>query len=45
MSAPVRALRGGIAQWQQGQSAEDLDAQADRKLYEAKQAGRNRVVG
>jgi diguanylate cyclase (GGDEF)-like protein len=31
----------GVAQWQHGQAPEDLVAHADRKLYEAKQAGRN----
>jgi len=34
----------GVAQWQHARSPEDLVADADRKLYEAKQAGRNRTL-
>lgn len=34
----------GVAEWQQGMSLDSLYARADKLLYEAKQAGRNRVV-
>ncbi|WP_457674462.1 GGDEF domain-containing protein [Thiolapillus sp.] len=33
----------GVAEWQPGMRTEDLVKEADRKLYEAKSAGRNRV--
>jgi diguanylate cyclase (GGDEF)-like protein len=34
----------GVASWDGRESAEALDARADRAMYEAKQAGRNRVM-
>ena len=40
---PGFTISVGIAQWQLGQSAQELLAQADARLYQAKQAGRNRV--
>ncbi len=35
----------GVAAWQPGMSVSDLIASADKHLYQAKQQGRNRVVG
>lgn len=37
-------LSAGAAEWQRGESVEHLLARADRALYDAKQAGRDRVV-
>lgn len=35
----------GVAEWSAGQTIDQLHARADQRLYEAKQSGRNRVVG
>jgi diguanylate cyclase (GGDEF)-like protein len=35
----------GAAEWEQGMSLDALYARADKMLYGAKQAGRNRVAG
>jgi diguanylate cyclase len=35
----------GVAEWEPGMTVDQLYARADKLLYEAKQAGRNRVVG
>lgn len=40
--APVCTVSIGAAQWREGWDEDDLFAEADRKLYRAKQAGRNR---
>ena len=37
-------ISAGVAQWKEGESVEQLIARADAALYEAKAAGRNRVV-
>jgi len=39
------ALSIGVAQYQAGETEEELTARADQRLYEAKHVGRNRVVG
>jgi two-component system cell cycle response regulator len=47
-SAPARlTVSIGVASWVdgRGQSAAELIAEADTRMYEAKKAGRNRVVG
>jgi diguanylate cyclase (GGDEF)-like protein len=47
-SAPaVLTVSIGVASWndERGQTAAELVAEADSRLYEAKRAGRNRVVG
>ncbi len=38
------SISGGIAQLQRGETAEQLIARADKLLYEAKHAGRNKVI-
>lgn len=40
--SPVCTVSIGAAQWREGWDEDDLFAEADRKLYRAKQAGRNR---
>lgn len=46
-ATPVRVtVSAGVASWPaDGDSVSDLIAEADRRLFEAKNAGRNRVVG
>jgi diguanylate cyclase len=40
----ILSFSSGVAQWQAGESLEDLMKRADAGLYEAKRAGKNRVV-
>jgi diguanylate cyclase (GGDEF)-like protein len=43
-SAPCQyTLSGGLASWQSGETFDRLCARADKALYEAKRAGRNRI--
>lgn len=42
-SAPIVTLSAGIAEYRAGEGIEQLMRRADRALYEAKYAGRNRV--
>ena len=42
-SAPIVTLSAGIAEYRAGEGVESLMRRADRALYEAKYAGRNRV--
>lgn len=42
-SAPIVTLSAGIAEYRPGEGIESLMRRADRALYEAKYAGRNRV--
>lgn len=44
VALPPVTISLGVAQWQAGQSHEQLIAAADAALYRAKQAGRNRAV-
>jgi diguanylate cyclase (GGDEF)-like protein len=39
-----QTVSGGIATWDRSESAESLLARADRALYEAKHAGRDRLI-
>ena len=41
--APIVTLSAGIAEYRPGEGIESLMRRADRALYEAKYAGRNRV--
>jgi diguanylate cyclase (GGDEF)-like protein len=41
----VQTLSVGVAAWRSGQTPEQLCAEADKALYEAKRQGRGRVVG
>ncbi|WP_457597713.1 diguanylate cyclase [Hydrogenimonas sp.] len=34
----------GVVEWQRGESLDSLISRADRKMYEAKETGRNRIV-
>lgn len=40
----VVTFSAGVARWVPGESQDDLLARADRAMYQAKQAGKNRVV-
>jgi diguanylate cyclase (GGDEF)-like protein len=40
----IVTVSGGVASFQDGDSVDDLLARADTALYQAKQAGRNRIV-
>lgn len=40
----IVTISGGIGVWQPGMTVQDLIENADKKLYQAKQSGRNRII-